>query len=81
MSWIMFSIQGLVDDGLVNIGKIPGINSSGVANLSNGASSITGFDTGIGSSFFGFSDVSASGGFVIYPNKTNNNYLEAVYAK
>ena len=70
------ALQGLVDDGLVSIGKIPGVNSSGVANLSKGTSSAFGFGFGSGSA-----SNAAAGGFVLYPNKSNVNMSQAVYAK
>ncbi|HED19529.1 MAG TPA: hypothetical protein ENI74_08520 [Gammaproteobacteria bacterium] len=66
--------QGLIDDGLVSIGKIPGINSSGVANLSTGTSSLFGFGAGTASN-------AAGGGFVLYPSKPNTNMMQSVYAK
>ncbi len=66
-------VQGLVDDGSLLIGKIPGINSSGVANLSTGTSAGIGFGFGAANN--------ASGGFLLYPNKSNTNMMQSVYAK
>jgi hypothetical protein len=34
-----------------------------------------------GASFLGVSESGASGGFVLYPNKPNNNFVNSVYAK
>jgi hypothetical protein len=62
-----------VDDGLLQLGKIPRISPSGVANLSNSASAGIGLGVGAGNN--------ASGGFVLYPNKPNTNMLQSVYAK
>lgn len=67
-------VQGLIDDGLLNLGKIPGINSSGVANISTGTSSLIGFGAGTASN-------TAGGGFVLYPSKPNTNMMQSVYAK
>jgi RHS repeat-associated protein len=66
-------VQGFVDDGLLQLGKIPRISPSGVANLSNSASAGIGLGVGAGNN--------ASGGFVLYPNKPNTNMLQSVYAK
>jgi len=68
------AIQGLIDTGAVSIGKIPGINASGVKNLSSGTSSLI----GIGS---GSVNNTAGGGFVLYPSKPNTNMLNSVYSK
>ncbi|MDP1615208.1 MAG: RHS repeat-associated core domain-containing protein, partial [Methylococcales bacterium] len=72
-------VQSFVDDGLLNVGKIPGINSSGVANLSTGMSSSIGF--GFGSINYLSGSSSANGGFLLYPNKPNNNQMQSVYSK
>ena len=72
-------IQGLINNGLVSVGKIPGINSSGVANLSNSTSA----GIGAGSAAIGNIDDSeaSDGGFLLYPNQVNNNMMRSVYAK
>ena len=67
-------IQGLVDDGAVSIGKIPGINSSGVGNLSTGTLSLLGIGAGAASN-------AAGGGFVLYPSKPNTSMTQSVYSK
>ena len=72
------AVQGLVDDGLLALGKIPSINSFGVANLSASTSAGIGFGFG---TFGNGANYLAGGGFLLYPNKINSNTMESVYSK
>jgi RHS repeat-associated protein len=72
------TVQSLVNDGLLTLGKIPGINSSGVANLTTSTSASIGFGAG---TFSSWANSFAGGGYLLYPNKINSNMMESVYSK
>lgn len=71
-------VQSFVDNGQVSLSYLPGIANDGFGYLSPYLAGGLGAGLGSLSGTFGGS---AGGGFLLYPNKSNNNMMQSVYSK